>query len=172
MRNLITIFLLITTNLVFAQRAQTILVEVIAPDHYELTITGLHKTVDRITLSSAQEVQKFTGIESQPEINLKNQPDWYRIWFHDGSDPYTQEGAVARIDFHFSSGKSFTMTSTVPEQKQTTDAILDAKAAYDASTPLPSKLDPSTKNVVNISDPVPTIIFNLPAPDPKTDNPP
>lgn len=167
------IILLFLSSQAFAQRAQTILVEVFAPDHYELTISGLHKSVDKVSLKSIQEVQKFTGIENQAEINLKNVPDWYRIWFNDGSDPYVKEGAVARIDFHFVTSKNnFTMTPIVPQQKATVDAVTDAKAAYDPLPALPEKLDPSTKNVVNISPPVGIITLIIPAPDPKTDNPP
>lgn len=172
MRFFFVIFLMLFCSQAFAQRASTILVEVIAPDHYELTISGLHPTVDRITLASQAEVQKFTGIESSPEINLKNQPDWYRIWFCDASDPYTQEGSVGRIDFHFSSGKNFTMSSSTPQQKSTVDAVLAAKAAYDPLPVVPAKLDPATKNKVNISVDVGIIYQDAIAIDPKKDNPP
>lgn len=167
------IILLFLSSEVFAQKANTILVEVFSTNHYEVTVSGLHKTVDKISLTSLAQVQKFTGIESQPEINLSSQPDWYRIWFYDGSDPYTKEGSVDRIDFHFSSGKNnFTMTPIAPKQQATIDTVLQVKAVYDPSPVLPEKLDPSLKDKPNITPPVGIIYIDIPAPDPKTDNPP
>lgn len=167
------LIILLLSSQAFAQRASTILVEIVGKDHYELTISGLHPTVDRVSLKTAEEVQKFTGIETQPEIDLKSKPDWYRIWFYDGSDPYTKEGSVARIDFHFSTGKnSFTLTNVVPVQKQTVDAVLEAKAAYDPLPVVAEKLDPATKNKPNIVEDPGIIWSEGPAIDPKTDNPP
>lgn len=114
---------------------------------YRLTIYGRLPggTAEKLEIKDVGELSKLTGIEAQPEFDLKGiKPIRYWIWFcdgdlkHDTFDPVTQEvtgtvvdkvsGSLSYIDFHTSESNEFVQKVITPEAVDSKVAVADLKA--------------------------------------------